>query len=144
MTSPPENGEGAARCMLNGMRNAGISPEQVQYINAHGTSTPLGDAAETRALKTAFKDHARKLAISSTKSMTGHVLGAAGGVEAIYTALSIYHQIAPATANLTNPDPACDLDYVPGSPRQMKIDVALSNSFGFGGTNGTLVLRRLV
>ncbi len=143
MTSPSEGGEGAARCMLNALRNAGMNAEQVQYINAHGTSTPLGDAAETRAVKAAFKDHARKLAVSSTKSMTGHLLGAAGGVEAIYTALSLHHQIAPATANLTKPDPECDLDYVPGSARQMKIDVALSNSFGFGGTNGTLVLRRV-
>ncbi len=143
MTSPSEGGEGAARCMQYALRNAGIDAAQVQYINAHGTSTQLGDKAETMALKAAFGDHARKLAVSSTKSMTGHLLGAAGGIEAIYTALSIYHQVAPATINLEHPDPACDLDYVPGSAREMKIDVALSNSFGFGGTNGTLVLRRL-
>jgi 3-oxoacyl-[acyl-carrier-protein] synthase II len=143
MTSPSEGGEGAARCMRYALRNAGIDAKQVQYINAHGTSTQLGDKAETMALKVAFDNHARKLAVSSTKSMTGHLLGAAGGVEAIYTALSIYHQVAPATINLEHPDPACDLDYVPGSAREMKIDVALSNSFGFGGTNGTLVLRRL-
>jgi 3-oxoacyl-[acyl-carrier-protein] synthase II len=129
--------------MRYALRNAGIDAKQVQYINAHGTSTQLGDKAETMALKVAFGDYARKLAVSSTKSMTGHLLGAAGGVEAIYTALSIYHQVAPATINLEHPDPACDLDYVPGSAREMKIDVALSNSFGFGGTNGTLVLRRL-
>ncbi len=143
MTSPSEGGEGAARCMRYALRNAGIDAKQVQYINAHGTSTQLGDKAETMALKVAFGDYARKLAVSSTKSMTGHLLGAAGGVEAIYTALSIYHQVAPATINLEHPDPACDLDYVPGSAREMKIEVALSNSFGFGGTNGTLVLRRL-
>lgn len=142
MTSPPESGEGAARCMLNGLRNSGLDPSAVQYINAHGTSTPLGDKAETQAVKAAFGAHANKIAVSSTKSMTGHLLGAAGGVEAIYTALAIYHQVAPATANLTTPDPECDLDYVPGSARQMTIDVALSNSFGFGGTNGTLVMRR--
>ena len=144
MTSPPESGEGAARCMVNGLRNARMNLNEVHYINAHGTSTPLGDAAETRAVKAAFGDHARKLAVSSTKSMTGHLLGAAGGIEAIYTALAIYHQIAPATVNLTEPDPECDLDYVPGAAREMKIDAALSNSFGFGGTNGTLVMRRVM
>jgi 3-oxoacyl-[acyl-carrier-protein] synthase II len=142
MTSPPENGEGAARCMRNALRNAQLGPETVQYINAHGTSTPLGDKAETMAVKAAFGDHARKLAVSSTKSMTGHLLGAAGGVEAIYTALAVHHQVAPPTINLTAPDPECDLDYVPNTARHMKIDVALSNSFGFGGTNGTLVFRR--
>jgi 3-oxoacyl-[acyl-carrier-protein] synthase II len=143
MTSPPENGEGAARCMRNALRNAGLNPDQVNYINAHGTSTPLGDKAETMAIKAAFGDHARKLAVSSTKSLTGHLLGAAGGVEAIYTALAIHHQVAPPTINHATPDPECDLDYVPNTARQTKIDVALSNSFGFGGTNGTLVLRRL-
>jgi 3-oxoacyl-[acyl-carrier-protein] synthase II len=143
MTSPLENGEGAARCMKCALRNAHVNADQVQYINAHGTSTPLGDRAETQAVKAAFGDHARRLAVSSTKSMTGHLLGAAGGVEAIYTALSIYHQVAPATLNLHKPDPACDLDFVPGSARPMKIDVALSNSFGFGGTNGTLVMRKI-
>ena len=143
MTSPPENGEGAARCMRNALRNAGLNPDQVQYVNAHGTSTPLGDKAETQAVKTAFGDHARKLVVSSTKSMTGHLLGAAGGVEAIYSALAVHHQIAPPTINLTTPDPECDLDFVPNAARQMKIDVAISNSFGFGGTNGTLVFRKL-
>ena len=143
MTSPPEGGEGAARCMHSALRNAGINPAEVQYINAHGTSTPLGDKAETQAVKAAFGDHAYRLAMSSTKSMTGHLLGAAGGVEAIYTALALCHQVAPPTTNLFTPDPECDLDYVPNQAREMKIDVALSNSFGFGGTNGTLVMRRL-
>jgi 3-oxoacyl-[acyl-carrier-protein] synthase II len=142
MTSPPENGEGAARCMSNALRNAGLNPDSVDYVNAHGTSTPLGDKAETQAVKRTFGDRAKKVAVSSTKSMTGHLLGAAGGIEAIYTALAIHHQVAPPTINLTTPDPDCDLDYVPGSAREMKIDVALSNSFGFGGTNGTLVMRR--
>ena len=144
MTSPPEDGEGAARCMRNALRNAGLNPDQVQYINAHGTSTPLGDRAETMAVKGAFGDHAKKLAVSSTKSMTGHLLGAAGGVEAVYTALATHHQIAPPTINLVEPGEGCDLDYVPGAARTMKIDVAMSNSFGFGGTNGTLVMRRLM
>lgn len=143
MTSPPEGGEGAARCMRNALRNAGVNPDQVQYINAHGTSTPLGDRAETLAAKATFGAHARKLAMSSTKSMTGHLLGAAGGIEAIYTALALRHQIAPPTINLTTPDPECDLDYVPNAARDMKIDIAISNSFGFGGTNGTLVFRKL-
>ncbi len=143
MTSPPENGEGAARCMRNALRNAGLNPDQVQYVNAHGTSTPLGDKAETQAVKAAFGDYARKLAISSTKSMTGHLLGAAGGVEAVYTVLALQQQVAPPTINLATPDPDCDLDYVPNTARQMKIDVAISNSFGFGGTNGTLVFRKL-
>ena len=143
MTSPPEGGEGAARCMRNALRNAGIEPSAVQYINAHGTSTQLGDAAETFAVKAAFGDHARRVAVSSTKSMTGHLLGAAGGIEAVYTALAVYHQVAPPTINLTTPDPQCDLDYVPGSARDLAIDVAISNSFGFGGTNGTLVFRKL-
>ncbi|KPK11387.1 MAG: 3-oxoacyl-ACP synthase [Acidithiobacillales bacterium SG8_45] len=142
MTSPPENGEGASRCMNNALRNAGLNSDQVDYVNAHGTSTPLGDKAETQALKLSFGAGAKKVAVSSTKSMTGHLLGAAGGVEAIYTTLAVHHQIAPPTINLVNPDPDCDLDYVPGSAREMKIDIALSNSFGFGGTNGTLVLRR--
>ena len=142
ITSPVEDGEGAARCMTNAMRNAGVNVDDIDYINAHGTSTPLGDAAETRAVKACFGDGARKIAVSSTKSMTGRLLGAAGGIEAIYTAMAIYKQIAPPTINLDNPDPDCDLDYVPGSAREMDINVALSNSFGFGGTNGTLVLRR--
>ena len=144
MTSPPESGEGATRCMNNAMRNAGLKPEQVQYINAHGTSTPLGDRAETLAIKSSFGDHAYKLAISSTKSMTGHLLGAAGGIEAVYTILAIHHGTAPPTMNLDDPDPDCDLDYIPGAARNMTIDAALSNSFGFGGTNGTLVFRRFM
>ncbi len=143
MTSPPENGEGGARCMNNALKNAGIAPNEVDYINAHGTSTQLGDAAETEAVKITFKEHAKKLAVSSTKSMTGHLLGAAGGVEAIFSALSIVDQIAPPTINIFNQDPACDLDYVPNKARPMKIEVVLSNSFGFGGTNGTLVFRKL-
>lgn len=143
MTSPPEDGDGARRCMLSALGYAGLKPEQVDYVNAHGTSTPLGDLAETRALEAAFGTHASKLAISSTKSMTGHLLGAAGGVEAIYTALSIYNQVAPPTINITNQDPACDLDFVPGVKRDMTINVALSNSFGFGGTNGTLVMSKV-
>lgn len=142
MTAPPEDGEGAARCMQNALRNAGVNPEQVDYINAHGTSTPLGDKAETFAVKKVFGDHAYQLASSSTKSMTGHLLGAAGGVEAVFTALSLYHQTVPPTINLDNPSADCDLDYVPHTARDMKINVAISNSFGFGGTNGTLVFRR--
>jgi 3-oxoacyl-[acyl-carrier-protein] synthase II len=143
MTSPPADGEGAARCMRNALRNAGVNTDAVQYINAHGTSTPLGDRAETMALKSAFGDRAHKLAVSSTKSMTGHLLGAAGGIEAVYTALAVQQQAVPPTINLVTPDADCDLDYVPNTARDVKIDVALSNSFGFGGTNGTLVFRRL-
>ncbi|MHB8550571.1 MAG: beta-ketoacyl-ACP synthase II [Acidiferrobacterales bacterium] len=143
MTSPQESGDGAARCMRNALRNAGVDSGEVQYINAHGTSTPLGDRAETNAVKGAFGDHAYRLAMSSTKSMTGHLLGAAGGVEAIYTALAIHHGVVPPTINLFAPETGCDLDYVPNTARDMRIDVALSNSFGFGGTNGTLVMRRL-
>ncbi len=138
MTSPSPTGEGAARCMANAMRNAGVNPEQVDYINAHGTSTPQGDIAETLALKTAFGDHAQRLAISSNKSMIGHLLGAAGGVEAAITALTLYHQMIPPTINLTAPDPECALDFVPNEARSARLRVALSNSFGFGGTNGTL------
>ncbi len=125
MTSPLAGGEGAARCMNNAMRNAGINSDEIDYVNAHGTSTPLGDAAETLAVKASFGDRAKKVAVSSTKSMTGHLLGAAGGIEAIYTAMAIHHQIAPPTINLENPDPACDLDFVPNSAREMKIDYAL-------------------
>lgn len=143
MTAPVENGEGAARCMRNALKNAGLNPDQVDYINAHGTSTPLGDLAETMAVKRALGDHAYKTAISSTKSMTGHLLGAAGGVEAVFSALSVHEQVAPPTINIFDQDEACDLDYVPNTARQMKIDVALSNSFGFGGTNGTLVFRKI-
>ena len=143
MTAPCEDGSGAARCMTNALRNAGISTDQVDYINAHGTSTPLGDLAETKAVKACFGDHASKLAVSSTKSMTGHLLGAAGGVEAVFSALSVHNQVAPPTINIFEQDPACDLDYVPNTAREMKIGVALSNSFGFGGTNGTLVFRKV-
>ena len=143
ITAPCEDGEGAVRCMANAMRNASLNPEQVDYINAHGTSTPLGDVAETVALRNCFGDHARKLAVSSTKSMTGHLLGAAGGVEALFSTLALHEQVAPPTINLVNPDPQCDLDYVPNSARRMKIDVVISNSFGFGGTNGSLVFRRV-
>ncbi|HYA19230.1 MAG TPA: beta-ketoacyl-ACP synthase II [Burkholderiales bacterium] len=143
ITAPCEDGDGAARCIINALRNARINPDQVDYINAHGTSTPLGDIAETVAVKRCFGDHARKLAMSSTKSMTGHLLGAAGGVEAVYTTLSVYHQIAPPTINIFEQDPQCDLDYIPNTARNMTIDVALSNSFGFGGTNGTLIFARV-
>jgi 3-oxoacyl-[acyl-carrier-protein] synthase II len=143
MTSPAEGGDGAKRCMQYAMRNAGINPEQVDYINAHGTSTPTGDVAEIHAVKNAFGDNAKNIAMSSTKSMTGHLLGAAGGIETVFTALAIRDQVAPPTINLFNQDPECDLDLVPGNARNMKIDIALSNSFGFGGTNGTLVFRKL-
>ncbi len=143
MTSPSEGGDGARRCMLSALRNAHLNPEQVSYINAHGTSTPAGDLAETYAIKGAFADHAYKVAISSTKSMTGHLLGAAGGIEAIFSALAIRDQVAPPTINIFNQDPACDLDFVPHTARQMKIDVVMSNSFGFGGTNATLVFNRI-
>ena len=143
MTAPREDGEGAARCMNSALRNARINAEDVDYINAHGTSTPLGDIAETTAVKRSLGAHAKKVAVSSTKSMTGHLLGAAGGVEAVFSALAIHHQVAPPTTNLVNQDPQCDLDYVPNTARQMNIQVALSNSFGFGGTNGTLVFNRV-
>ena len=143
ITSPSEDGEGAARCMNNALRNAGLNADQVDYINAHGTSTPLGDMAETMAMKRCLGAHANKVAVSSTKSMTGHLLGAAGGVEAIFSALGIHHQIAPPTINMFEQDEGCDMDYVPNTARNMKIDVAMSNSFGFGGTNGTLVLRKV-
>jgi 3-oxoacyl-[acyl-carrier-protein] synthase II len=142
ITAPPEDGNGARRAMQSAMRDAGLNPQDVQYVNAHATSTPLGDLAETLAIKGAFGDHAYKLAVSSTKSVTGHLLGAAGVVEAIFSALALRDQIAPPTMNLVTPDEGCDLDFVPMTARQMPIDVAMSNSFGFGGTNGTLVLRR--
>ena len=143
ITLPPENGEGARRCMRLALADAGIAPGEIDYINAHGTSTPAGDVIETRAVKDVFGDHAKKLAISSTKSMIGHTLGAAGGIEAIFCVLAIRDGIAPPTINLENPSPDCDLDYVPNTAREMKIDVTLTNSFGFGGTNGSLVLRSL-
>ncbi len=142
-TLPAENGDGARRCMLNAMQDAALNPEQIQYINAHGTSTLAGDVAETQAIKAALGAASQKVPVSSTKSMTGHMLGAAGAAEAVFTILALRDQVAPPTINLQKPDPACDLDYVPNSARQMKIDAALSNSFGFGGTNGTLVFRRI-
>lgn len=142
MTAPPEDGDGARLAMRNALRDAAINADAVQYLNAHATSTPLGDKAETTAIKRAFGAHAGKLAVSSTKSMTGHLLGAAGVVEAIFSILAIRDQVAPPTINLDTPDPDCDLDYVPHTARRMAIDVAVSNSFGFGGTNGTVVFRR--
>ena len=143
MTAPCEDGEGAARCMTNALRNAQLNPQDVQYVNAHGTSTPLGDKAETIAVKRAFADHAKKLVVNSTKSMTGHLLGAAGGIEAVFSALAVYHQVSPPTINIFNQDELCDLDYCANEARAMKIDVALSNSFGFGGTNGTVIFKRV-
>jgi len=143
ITAPSENGEGARLAMANALNDAKLNPDEVQYVNAHATSTELGDLAETLAMKRCFGDHAAKLAISSTKSMTGHLLGAAGVVEAIFSVLSIRDQVAPPTINLDNPGEGCDLDYVPKTARQMPITVALSNSFGFGGTNGTLIFRKL-
>ena len=143
ITAPPEDGEGARQCMLNALRDGGVSPDEVDYINAHGTSTPLGDKGETFAIKRAFGDHARKVAVSSTKSMTGHLLGAAGGVEAVFSLLALRDGVLPPTINYETPDPDCDLDYVPNEARQAKLRVALSNSFGFGGTNGSLLFRAL-
>ena len=145
MTAPSETGDGAfraARCMRNALRDAGLNADAVDYINAHGTSTPAGDVCETQAMKAALGDHAYQVAVSSIKSMIGHLLGAAGGIEAVLTVLSIKNQIAPPTINLENQDPECDLDFVPNIARNMKIDVAMSNSFGFGGTNGSLVFKR--
>jgi len=143
MTAPCEDGDGARRCMLAALKNAGLNPEDIQYVNAHGTSTPLGDLAETIAVKRAFGDHAKKLVVNSTKSMTGHLLGAAGGIEAVFSALAIYHQVSPPTINIFNQDEQCDLDYCANTARQIKIDAAISNSFGFGGTNGSVVFRRV-
>ena len=142
VTAPPDDGDGAYRVMRNSLRDAGIAPTQVDYINAHGTSTDVGDRAETMAIKRAFGEHAHKLAVSSTKSMTGHLLGGAGGLEAGITVMAIRDQIAPPTINYETPDPNCDLDYVPNTARPMKIEYALSNSFGFGGTNGSLIFKR--
>jgi 3-oxoacyl-[acyl-carrier-protein] synthase II len=142
ITAPPEDGEGARIAMVNALRDAALNARDVQYVNAHATSTPLGDTAETVAIKRAFGEHAHSLAVSSTKSMTGHLLGAAGVVEAILSVLAIRDNVAPPTINYRTPDPECDLDYVPNTARQMKIDVSLSNSFGFGGTNGSLIFRR--
>ena len=144
ITAPPEDGEGGYRVMRNAMRDAGIEPPQVDYVNAHGTSTGLGDRAETLAMKRAFGEHASRLALSSHKSMTGHFLGGAGGLEAGLTVLALRDQIAPPTMNYEFPDPDCDLDYVPNHARPMPIEYALSNSFGFGGTNGCLIFKRFV
>ncbi len=142
IAAPPEDGEGAVRCMRMALETAGLKPQDIDYVNAHGTSTPLNDQGETRALKAVFGAHAYKLAVSSTKSMTGHLLGGAGGIEAVFIALAIYHQTAPPTINLDNPSPECDLDYVPKVARKMPIRAAMSNSFGFGGTNAVLVMKR--
>lgn len=142
IAAPPEDGEGGARAMQMALDDGGLNPGDIDYINAHGTSTPLNDRCETLAIKTVFKSHAERLAISSTKSMTGHMLGAAGGIEAVFTVLSIHDQVAPPTANLIEPSPECDLDYVPRQARNMKIEAALSNSFGFGGTNAVIALKR--
>jgi len=143
MTQPSPSGEGPARCMLNAIRDAGLNKEDVGYINAHGTSTPAGDKAETEAVKRAFGDHAYKLVVSSTKSMTGHLLGAAGGIEAIFAILALRDQVIPPTINLENQDPECDLDYCANEAREARLDVTLSNSFGFGGTNGTLLFKKI-
>ena len=143
MSAPSEDGEGPARGMRAALRNAGVNLDEVQYLNAHATSTPLGDIAETTSIKRAFGEQARKLVVNSTKSMTGHLLGAAGGVEAVFTALALRNQVSPPTINIFNQDEKCDLDYCANQARQMRIDVAMSNSFGFGGTNGTLVMRRV-
>jgi 3-oxoacyl-[acyl-carrier-protein] synthase II len=142
ITAPSEDGDGAYRVMLAALESAGIAPDQVDYINAHGTSTPQGDKLETVAIKRCFGEHARKLAVSSTKSMTGHLLGAAGGLEAGITALAVHHQLAPPTINLDEPDAECDLDYIPNVKRPVAITYALSNSFGFGGTNAALLFKR--
>ena len=142
MTAPLEDGDGARRCMVAAMRNAGVNPDQVDYVNAHGTSTPLGDVAETVAIKRALGDHAKNIVVNSTKSMTGHLLGGAGGLDAVFTVLAVHNQKSPPTINIFNQDPACDLDYCANQARDMKIDIAVKNSFGFGGTNGTLIFSR--
>ena len=143
MTTPSEGGEGAARCMVNAMKDAGLNASDVDYVNAHGTSTPAGDKAETMAVKRALGDHAYKVAVSSTKSMTGHLLGAAGGIEAVFSVLAIRDQVLPPTINFHTADPACDLDYVPNTARETNVNIAMSNSFGFGGTNGTLIFKKI-
>jgi 3-oxoacyl-[acyl-carrier-protein] synthase II len=140
MTAPSV--DGPKRSMKAALRNAGVNADAVHYLNAHGTSTPLGDVNETNAIKLAFGDHASRLVVNSTKSMTGHLLGGAGGIESVFTVLALHHQVSPPTINLTDPDPECDLDYCANEARAMKIDVAVKNNFGFGGTNGTLVFRR--
>lgn len=141
MTAP--NTDGPRRCMVAALKNAGVNPDEVSYLNAHGTSTPLGDKNETDAIKLAFGDHAYKMVVNSTKSMTGHLLGGAGGLESVFTVLAIHNQVSPPTINIFNQDPECDLDYAANTARDMKIDVAVKNNFGFGGTNGTLVFRRV-
>jgi 3-oxoacyl-[acyl-carrier-protein] synthase II len=143
MTAPLEDGDGARRCMVAAMRNAGVNPDQVDYVNAHGTSTPLGDVAETVAIKRALGDHAKKVVVNSTKSMTGHLLGGAGGLESVFTVLAVHKQMSPPTINIFNQDPACDLDYCANTARSMPINVAVKNSFGFGGTNGTLIFGKV-
>jgi 3-oxoacyl-[acyl-carrier-protein] synthase II len=143
MTAPLEDGDGARRCMLAALKNARVNVDQVNYLNAHGTSTPLGDLAETIGIKRAFGDHAKGMVVNSTKSMTGHLLGGAGGLESVFTVLAVHNQVSPPTINIFNQDPECDLDYCANTAREMKIDVALKNSFGFGGTNGTLVFKRV-
>ena len=140
MTAP--NMDGPRRCMLNALRDAGMNADQVHYLNAHGTSTPLGDKNESEAIKAAFGDHAAKIVVNSTKSMTGHLLGGAGGLESVFTVLALHNQVSPPTINIFNQDPECDLDYCANTARDMKIDVAVKNNFGFGGTNGTLVFKR--
>jgi 3-oxoacyl-[acyl-carrier-protein] synthase II len=143
LTAPAPNGEGAARCMRMALRTAGVNPEEVDYINAHGTSTPFNDLYETLAIKGVFGAHAHKVMVSSTKSMTGHMLGAAGGVEAVFSLLAMGRGVVPPTINYVEPDPECDLDYVPNQARQADVKIAISNSFGFGGTNATLLFRKV-
>lgn len=143
MTAPLEDGDGARRCMISAMNNAGINPDQIDYVNAHGTSTPLGDLAETIAIKRALGDHAKRTVVNSTKSMTGHLLGGAGGLESVFTVLAVHNQLSPPTINIFNQDPACDLDYCANVARPMPINVAVKNSFGFGGTNGTLIFGKI-
>jgi len=143
LTAPAPGGEGGARSMKMALKNAGVNPEQVSYINAHGTSTPIGDLYETMAIKSVFGDHAKKMMVSSTKSMTGHLLGAAGGIEAVYTLMAMDKGVVPPTINYTDPDPECDLDYVPNTARDAKLEYTMSNNFGFGGTNATLLFKKL-
>ncbi len=143
MTSPLEDGSGASKCVISALDNAGLNSDQIDYVNAHGTSTPLGDLAEVMGIKRTFGEHAKKLVVNSTKSMTGHLLGGAGGLEAVFTVLAIHHQVSPPTINLFNQDPACDLDFCANTAREMKINYAVKNSFGFGGTNGTLVFGKV-
>ncbi|NTW81618.1 MAG: beta-ketoacyl-[acyl-carrier-protein] synthase II, partial [Geobacteraceae bacterium] len=143
LTAPAPGGEGGARSMKMALKNAGITPEQVSYINAHGTSTPIGDMYESMAIKSVFGDHAKKMLVSSTKSMTGHLLGAAGGIETVYTLMAMEKCVVPPTINYTDPDPECDLDYVPNTAREAKLEYAMSNNFGFGGTNATLLFKKL-